>query len=82
MSETIPPWGKLHAVIFDINGRVNLPQKAIETYLEYPIQTIIPVDQRELTQAVNKGSILVEAYPDGQATRHFYRLADHFFAPA
>lgn len=81
LPEVISPGGKLHAVVFDVNGRMNLPQKAVETYLEHPIQIIIPINRKELTQTVNKGSILVGAYPDGQTARRFYRLANQFFTP-
>lgn len=79
LPEVVPAWGKQHAIIFDVNGRMNLPQKAIETYLDHPIQTIIAVSFKELTQAVNKGSILVGVYPDGKTARHFYQLANHLF---
>jgi pilus assembly protein CpaE len=64
------------AVIFDVNGRMNLPQKAVETYLDHPIHTIIPVDLDELTKTVNKGAILIGTYPDGKTARRFYQLAE------
>ena len=67
----------LSAVIFDVNGRMNLPQKAVESYLDHPIDSVIPIALDELTQTANKGAILVGTYPDGKTARRFYQLANH-----
>lgn len=77
LPETMAPYALVSAVIFDIDGRMNLPQKAVETYLEHPVQTVIPVGLDKLTQTANKGAILVGAYPEGKTARHFYKLANH-----
>jgi Flp pilus assembly CpaE family ATPase len=76
LPEVMAPHAIMSAIIFDLNGRMNLPQKAIETYLDHPILTVIPVTFDELTQTVNKGAILVGTYPDGQTARRFYQLAN------
>jgi CheY-like chemotaxis protein len=75
LPELMPPYAMVCTVIFDIDGRMNLPQKAVETYLDHPIHTIIPVSLDELTQTSNKGAVLVGTYPDGQTARRFYQLA-------
>jgi Flp pilus assembly CpaE family ATPase len=77
LPEVMAPYAMVSAVIFDIDSRMNLPQKAVETYLEHPLQTIIPVALDELTQTANKGAMLVGAYPDGKTARRFYKLAKH-----
>lgn len=70
------PEAMMSAIIFDIDGRMNLPQKAVETYLDHPIHTIIPVALDELTKTANKGAILVASFPDGKTARRFYQLAN------
>ena len=76
LPELMAPQAVLSAVIFDIDGRMNLPQKAVETYLDHPILTIVPVALDELTKTANKGAILVGSYPDGKTARCFYQLAN------
>ncbi len=76
LPELMAPQAKMSAVIFDIDGRMNLPQKAVEAYLDHPIHTVIPVVLEELTKTANKGAILVGSYPEGKTARRFYQLAN------
>ena len=76
LPELMAPQAMMRAVIFDVGNRMNLPQKAVETYLNHPIHTIIPIALDELTQTANKGSILVGSYPDGKTANCFYQLAN------
>jgi len=78
LQESIQPFTSLHAVIFDIGSQMKLPRKAVETYLEHPIQEVLTINQAELTQSVNKGAILVAAYAQGQTAKQFYQLAQQF----
>ena len=75
LPELMPPNTLVCTVLFDIDGRMNLPQRAVETYLDHPVHTIIPVSLNELTQTANKGAILVGTYPDGKTAQRFYQLA-------
>ena len=68
----------LHPVIVDVGGQMNLPLKAIETYLEYPLQAVIAISPGELAQSVNKGEILVNAYAQSQTTQQFRQLAGQY----
>jgi CheY-like chemotaxis protein len=76
LPELMAPQAVMSAIIFDVDGRMNLPQKAVETYLDHPIHTVIPVTLNELTQTANKGAILVGTYPDSKTARRFYQLAN------
>jgi pilus assembly protein CpaE len=78
LPEVMPPYATISAIVFDLDGRMNLPQKAVEAYLDYPIHTVIPVVLDELTQTANKGTILVKVYPDGKTAHRFYQLAQQF----
>ncbi len=75
LPELMPPNAVICTVLFDIAARMNLPQKAVETYLDHPIHTIIPVSLDELTETANKGAILVGTYPDSKTAHRFYQLA-------
>ncbi|MCB9420901.1 MAG: response regulator [Ardenticatenaceae bacterium] len=80
LQEVISPDAMMSAVIFDVNGRMNLPQKAVETYLEHPIHAVIPITLEELTQTANKGTILVSSYPESKTAQRFYQLARQLIA--
>lgn len=78
LAEVTAPQAATSAVIFDVDNHMNLPPKAVETYLDHPISTVIPVALDELIQTTNKGAVLVASYPDGKTAHHFYRLANQF----
>lgn len=72
------PFSKLNPIIIDIGSKMTLPRKAVETFLDHPLQAIIPISPEELTHSVNKGVILVGEFSQGQTARHFYQLAKQF----
>ncbi|MCP4425207.1 MAG: response regulator [Chloroflexi bacterium] len=75
LQKSLSPFTTLHTVIFDVGDQMSLPRKAVETYLEHPVQELISISPVELTQSVNKGSILVSAFAQGKTAKQFYRLA-------
>jgi CheY-like chemotaxis protein len=72
------PFSTLNAIIIDIGSKMTLPRKAVETFLDHPLQAIIPITPDELTKSVNKGAFLIGEYSQGQTARHFYQLAKQF----
>ncbi len=73
--KNLAPFTTVNAIIFDVGGQMVLPRKAVETYLEHSLQAVIAISPKELTQAVNKGAILVGTYAQGQTAKQFYQLA-------
>ncbi len=72
---TLPPFTTINAIIFDVGDQMSLPRKAVETYLAHSITAVISISPKELTQAVNKGAILVNAFAQGKTAKQFYQLA-------
>ncbi len=78
LQKNIPPFATLHTIVFNINDQMNLPLKAVETYLEHPIHAVIAISGSELTQTVNRGDILVRAFGKGKTAKQFYQLAGQY----
>jgi len=75
MKEILSPHTALGTVLLDFVGEREIPQKAIESYLDQPMLAVIPIQLPELTQAVNKGVPLITMYADSRTALIFRRLA-------
>lgn len=74
----ILPMTELHAVLFDMQTGVALPQNAVESFLGHPVMGTVSVSRKEMAQAVNRGASLVEAYPKSPLVGRFRELVQQF----
>jgi MinD-like ATPase involved in chromosome partitioning or flagellar assembly len=54
---------------------MSLPQKAVEKFIDHPINQVIPIHPEEFSQAVNNARPIVLSYPDSPATQVFTKIA-------
>jgi len=75
LQDSLFPSVRLHTVLVDFKGQVNIPQQAIEDFLGCPLAAIISVKPREINRAMNKNLPLIEAMPEAQAATTIRQLA-------
>ena len=75
LKETLFPHTTLSVMVFNIGSNLNLPQDAIQSYLEHALLGVITVDFKQMARASNKGMPLVQLVPDDPASMTFLSLA-------
>lgn len=72
------PHTTLSALMIDLSGDITLPKDAVESFLGHPLLATVPVQQKEMAQAVNKSVALVQLHPKTRASKLFRQLAEQF----
>lgn len=68
LQEMLIPPARLSTILLDFSGGMNVPQKAIESFLGHKITAVIPIKPGDLRRSVNKSTPLVQTHPEAEAT--------------
>lgn len=69
------PHTQLHAVLLDFSGQQAAPQQAIESFLGFPLTSVISLRPQEISRSMNKSIPFIEANPESPATAVIRQLA-------
>ncbi len=72
---SLPNSAALHAVMFDVLANIMLPQKAVESFLGFPVMATMALTPKEIGQTTNKGDAYVNQFPQSKTTRLFHQMA-------
>jgi Flp pilus assembly CpaE family ATPase len=75
LADVAAPFAHIRVVIFDFTGQMNVPQTAIESFLEHPVTAVIAITPKEMNQAVNKSIPLVQLDPELKASLMIRQIA-------
>ncbi|MCA9979444.1 MAG: response regulator [Anaerolineales bacterium] len=75
LEDVMFPGSTLLTLMLSFNQGMNLPAKAVEKYIGYPINHVININPDDFTQAVNSARPLAMSYPDAPAAQMFAKIA-------
>jgi CheY-like chemotaxis protein len=76
LKETLPAATTLNALMLDFNDKkVQLPQTAVEGFLNHPLLATISIPSAELTRAVNQAKPVVQLNAQAETNKQFRQLA-------
>lgn len=76
LKETLPAATTLNALMLDFNDKkVQLPQTAVEGFLNHPLLATISIPSAELTRAVNQAKPVVQLNAQAETNKQFHQLA-------
>jgi pilus assembly protein CpaE len=65
----------LHTLMIETGTGENLPRRAVESYLGYPLYGVVTLEQPQIAEAVNRNLPLVRALPESQTAQRFREIA-------
>lgn len=76
LKEALPAATTLNALMLDFNDKkVQLPQTAVEGFLNHPLLATISIPSAELTRAVNQAKPVVQLNAQAETNKQFRQLA-------
>lgn len=75
LKRLLAPTAQLYAVMLDFTQGVQLPRKAVESFIGHELHNVVLIQQQDMVQAVNSGRPLMIARPQTEAAATFRQIA-------